>query len=87
MAKKKKLSLENLKVQSFVTSLSREEANAPKGDLTAGTECYTHCLTQCMPEYCPATMEGGLCSKRVCFVSDFTCDLPCPNPTMESACC
>lgn len=87
MAKKKKLSLEELKVESFVTSLAKKEAAGHKGGDTGPTVCYTHCLTVCLPEYCPATMEGGLCSKRICYVSDLTCDNPCPNPTMDSACC
>jgi hypothetical protein len=84
--KQKKLSLENLKVQSFVTSLNDNERSGLKGGDGGASDdtCY---LTQCYPQYCPDTMQGGVCSIRICFVSDFTCDPPCPNPTIESACC
>lgn len=83
--KQKKLSLENLKVQSFVTSLKDNERRDLKGGVPGpgGTQY----LTECYPQYCPDTMQGGVCSIRICLISAHTCDPPCPNPTMQSACC
>lgn len=71
---KKKLSLDDLKVQSFVTSLSEEQQLAVRGGLsrlvecTGTTSCGTDTATMCTSLIeCGGTTDGGFdCNSMNC---------------------
>ena len=82
MGKKLKLSLRELNVKSFVTSLEKEQKNAIKGgEVTRWTYCSVPAL--CSEESCPdvtCTMPTNVytCTGCTCYES---CEATCPPTT------
>lgn len=73
--KKKKLTLENINVQSFVTTLGKDEQKAVMGGATENTHCNDTNYMQCNYT-CGGFMGDG---KHFPYC-------PCPNPTSEIIC-
>ncbi|MEO1052531.1 MAG: pinensin family lanthipeptide [Bacteroidota bacterium] len=59
--KKKKLSLNTLKVKSFVTDLEADQANTAKGGFSEPPYCFT------FPPQCPTVAPQVSCA-RVCIL-------------------
>lgn len=95
MSKKKKLKLENLSVQSFVTSLDDETANRAKGGVTViGPLCSVEvcdtlvCSATKCPGPCP--IGGGPTGVNPCNTVDKVCqpnsDSPCSGWGTQCTC-
>jgi len=77
---KKKLTLDDLKVQSFVTTLSEEQQLAVRGGVTyvgpactGGTDCGTDTATECTSlVYCDNSDGGFHCDSSNCYTG-YTC--------------
>lgn len=61
----KRLKLENIKVQSFVTALDQDELKNPKGGIVSDVDCTVYPCTAdptCVSDSCPVTVPKFICT-------------------------
>ncbi len=87
--KKKKLKLDDLKVQSFVTSLDNEKSKKIQGGTNSGPMYTQVCYYTCAGDSCVVCASVPTCDTcdQTCESQIETCEITCQGATCRESLC